>query len=289
MRAKGIAVRSGDTVPYVICAPHCISSSGSYAERARHVDEVRESNGTLVPDPEWYLNQQVLPPCARLLESLEGTDMATLAQCLGLDATKFRAPVHNTHTDELRTLDSQIPDSERFKMARSLNVPCPTCKSQYEVHGIARANSHGISSGLMCPLCSYLPPSAQLATRLSLLIRSCIREYHAFSVQCDEPSCALMSRLLTVCGSQCVRPQCSGRMTEVYSDKMLYEQLQYFAALLNIERVASRLDTSVSDIRALRDTHAEHITRMSQTVDSYLSVSARKYVDLSSLFSFCSI
>ncbi|KAJ2141984.1 DNA-directed DNA polymerase alpha catalytic subunit pol1 [Coemansia sp. RSA 564] len=289
MRAKGIAVRSGDTVPYVICAPHCISSSGSYAERARHVDEVRESNGTLVPDPEWYLNQQVLPPCARLLESLEGTDMATLAQCLGLDATKFRAPVHNTHTDELRTLDSQIPDSERFKMARSLNVPCPTCKSQYQVHGIARANSHGISSGLMCPLCSYLPPSAQLATRLSLLIRSCIREYHAFSVQCDEPSCALMSRLLTVCGSQCVRPQCSGRMTEVYSDKMLYEQLQYFAALLNIERVASRLDTSVSDIRALRDTHAEHITRMSQTVDSYLSVSARKYVDLSSLFSFCSI
>ncbi|KAJ1851914.1 DNA-directed DNA polymerase alpha catalytic subunit pol1 [Coemansia sp. RSA 1822] len=290
MRAKGTAVRSGDTVPYVICAPHCVpAGNGSYAERARHVDEVRESNGSLVPDPEWYLNQQVLPPCARLLESLDGTDMATLAQCLGLDAAKFRAPVHNAPADELRTLDSQIPDSERFKHARSLCVPCPTCKSPYDVHGIARATSRGIVSGLACPACNYLPASAQLATRLTMLIRSCIREYHAFAVQCDEPSCALTTRLLTVCGAQCVRPQCSGRMAELYSDKALYEQLQYFAALLNVERVASRLNTSIGDIRALRDSHAEHITRMSQTVDSYLSVSARKYVDLASLFSFCSV
>ncbi|KAJ1818574.1 DNA-directed DNA polymerase alpha catalytic subunit pol1, partial [Coemansia sp. RSA 2599] len=125
---KGAVIRAGDTVPYVICDPRCPGllvngepiSSGSYAERARHPDEIRESNGQLYPDFEWYLNQQVLPPCARLLEPLSGTDMATLARHLGLDPTRYRSTTLTSSSydpDTLRTLDSQIPDSERFKFA----------------------------------------------------------------------------------------------------------------------------------------------------------------------------
>ncbi|KAJ2354433.1 DNA-directed DNA polymerase alpha catalytic subunit pol1 [Coemansia sp. RSA 2618] len=291
MRAKGAAVRSGDSIPYVICAPQCIGegASGSYAERARHPDEVRESNGALYADAEWYLNQQVLPPCARLLEPLAGTDMATLAQCLGLDASKYHAPAQAAQTDgQLRTLDSQIPDAERFKLARPLVVVC-ACAHEFQVHGVARRSARGVESGLACPACRSVPPAHVLATRLLMLIRRCVREYHAFAMQCDEPSCALVSRLLTVTGARCLRPQCSGRMAELYSDKMLYHQLLYFAALLSVERSAARLDASVDEIRPLRDQHPEHIARMASVVDSYLSVSARKFVDLASLFSFCSV
>ncbi|KAJ2455895.1 DNA-directed DNA polymerase alpha catalytic subunit pol1 [Coemansia sp. RSA 2336] len=278
MRAQGKAVRSGESIPYVVCKVE----GESYAERARHPDEALE------PDYEWYLNQQVLPPCARLLEPLSATDMSSLAQCLGLDATKYRA-VSQPAPDALRTLDSQISDAERFQSSRPFTIDCPKCHKEYHVQGIARLVDGKLESGLACSFCKHLPSSAFVATQLMLRIRQYVREYYAFTAQCDEPSCALTTRILTVVGSRCLRPQCSGRLVAVFSDKDLYYQLQYFAALLNPDRSAIRLQMPAAEIRLLQDSHQEHLSRLSNVVDSYLSVSARKFVDLSSLFSFCCV
>ncbi|KAJ1961736.1 DNA-directed DNA polymerase alpha catalytic subunit pol1, partial [Dipsacomyces acuminosporus] len=327
LREKGVAVRSGDTIPYIICDPGCPglnpaadgnsvqaqaqTSSGSYAERARHPDEIKESGGLLYPDADWYLNQQVLPPCARLLEPLAGTDMPTLAQHLGLDPSKFRSSLHSSSSgayndpDALRTLDSQISDAERFKFAKPFQATCQACKQRYEVSGIARhqhASDNGqqqhqqhqqqqqmLESGLVCTHCKHLPSAASLAIQLAIQIRGHVKEYYMFTMQCDEPSCGLQTRILSVAGSRCQRPQCSGRLFEAYSDKLLYHQLQYFGALLNVERSATRLGTTAAEVRAWRDRNPEHIAKLAKVVDSYLSVSARKFVDLSSLFSFCKI
>ncbi|KAJ2777982.1 DNA-directed DNA polymerase alpha catalytic subunit pol1 [Coemansia interrupta] len=303
LRAKGHTVRSGDTVPYIICDAQCpgletdASRQGSYAERARHPDEIRESQGALYPDVEWYLNQQVLPPCGRLLDPLDGTDMATLAQHLGLDATRFRHAAAATASsaydpEALRTLDSQIPDAERFKHAQPLTITCPACKAQFALEGIARKQPQaavGLQSGLLCPHCGHLPSLPLLATQMTLAIRRHIREYYAFNRVCDEPSCALTTRVLSVNATRCLRPHCSGTLHEVYSDKMLYHQLLYFAALLNIDRSATRLECTAAEVKILRDTHVEYISRLAVIVDTYLSVSARRFVDLNSLFSFCRI
>ncbi|KAJ2061398.1 DNA-directed DNA polymerase alpha catalytic subunit pol1 [Coemansia sp. S146] len=286
LRERGEPVRSGDTVPYIICDSKCTQDAGSYAERARHPDEILASQGALYPDYDWYLNQQVLPPCARLLEPL-ATDMAVLAQCLGLDPSKYRAPTAAPTDDALRTLDSQIPDTERFKLAQQFTPLCSQCKTTYVCDGIARSRDGAVDSGLACMHCGHLPSPASLATQLALQIRRHIREYYAFAAQCDEPACALKSRVLPVSGSRCLRPQCSGRMQEIYSDKQLYHQIQYFAAILAVDRSATRLETTSAQILTLRDRHSEHIMRLSSVVDNYLSVSARKFVNLSSLFSFC--
>ncbi|KAJ1806003.1 DNA-directed DNA polymerase alpha catalytic subunit pol1, partial [Coemansia sp. RSA 2599] len=175
----------------------------------------------------------------------------------------------------LRTLDSQIPDSERFKFARPFTPTCPSCKKPYCFDGIARQKSPGIESGLACTHCGHLPTIGFLANQLTLLIRSLIREYYAFVMQCDEPSCALKTRVLTVSGSRCLRPQCSGRLNEIFSDKLLYHQMQYFAALMNIERSAARLECTASEVKILRDKHIEYFKRLAMIVDMHLSVSAR--------------
>ncbi|KAJ2582893.1 DNA-directed DNA polymerase alpha catalytic subunit pol1, partial [Coemansia sp. RSA 1836] len=300
LRERGEAVRSGDTVPYIICDAKCASlppqdlGGGSYAERARHPDEIQASQGGLYPDYDWYLNQQVLPPCARLLEPMAGTDMCALAQCLGLDPAKYRAPTTQAPAeDALRTLDSQIPDTERFKLARQFTPICTACKAQYVCEGIARASTAAavaagsVDSGLACTHCKHVPSPAALATQLAIQIRKHIREYYAFTMVCDEPACALRSRVLPVSGTRCLRPHCTGRMHEIYPDKQLYHQIQYFAALLAVDRSATRLETTSAQIITLRDRHAEHIACLSAVVDGYLAVSARKFVDLSSLFSFC--
>ncbi|KAJ2836260.1 DNA-directed DNA polymerase alpha catalytic subunit pol1, partial [Coemansia sp. 'formosensis'] len=286
LRERGEPVRSDDTIPYIICDAKCPAMPQdltSYAERARHPDEIRASQGALFPDSDWYLNQQVLPPCARLLEPM-ATDMGALAQSLGLDPAKFRAPPAPSTEDTLRTLDSQISDAERFRLARPFMPTCPACRAAYVCDGIARA---GLDSGLTCTHCKHLPSPASLATQLALQIRRHVREYYAFAMRCDEPACNLVSRVLSVAGARCLRPQCSGRMHDVYPDKQLYHQIQYFAALLAVDRSATRLETTAAHIVTLRDRHPEHIMRLSAVVDNYLSVSARKFVNLSSLFSFC--
>ncbi|KAI9506594.1 hypothetical protein BX070DRAFT_186351 [Coemansia spiralis] len=308
LREKGTAVRLGDTIPYIICDPKCpgllctqdvngneTGSTGSYAERARHPDEIRDSGGELYPDFEWYLNQQVLPPCARLLEPMTGTDMSALAQCLGLDPSKYRGSVHSSgsafsDSDALRTLDSQITDAERFKFAQPFTATCPSCKKHFQVEGIARRidqSDTALESGLSCTHCKQMPSIGSLSTQLALQIRRHIREYYAFTMVCDEPSCGLHTRALSAAGTRCLRPNCSGKLHETYSDKMLYHQLQYFSALLNIDRSAVRLECPSTDVRVLRDRHVEYIRALVIVVDNYLSVSARKFVNLSSLFSFC--
>ncbi|KAI7832947.1 hypothetical protein BX661DRAFT_203935 [Kickxella alabastrina] len=308
LRQKGIAVRAGDTIPYIICDAQCpgmmstasaanltdpnAALTGSYAERARHPDEIKESAGQLYPDFQWYLNQQVLPPCGRLLEPLSGTDMPTLAQHLGLDPTKYRSAITSTtsnDTDTLRTLDSQIPDTERFKFAHLFTPTCPGCKTQYVFEGVARAKNGSLESGLACSHCGHMPSPPFLVSQLTLQIRRHIRDYYSFVMVCDEPSCSAKSRVLTVAGSRCLGSQCSGKMHEIYSDKMLYHQLQYFSALLNVDRSAVRLETTSADVRALCERHYECIKRLNAVVETHLMVSARKFVNLSALFSFCRI
>ncbi|EFJ41338.1 hypothetical protein VOLCADRAFT_107737 [Volvox carteri f. nagariensis] len=63
--------------------------SGSLAERARHLEELRD-NPSLEVDVEYYLAQQIHPVVSRLVSHIEGTDAAHIADCLGLDPTKYR-------------------------------------------------------------------------------------------------------------------------------------------------------------------------------------------------------
>ena len=50
-------------------------------------------------DYEWYLSQQIHPPISRLLNPIEGTDSGRIAECLGLDASKFRHEVSYSAKD----------------------------------------------------------------------------------------------------------------------------------------------------------------------------------------------
>ena len=77
MKARGINVRPGDTIGYVICQ----TESSGLAEKAFSVDEMQR-NGLKI-DMEWYIKQQVHPPISRLCQHIEGTDSARLADCLG--------------------------------------------------------------------------------------------------------------------------------------------------------------------------------------------------------------
>jgi len=86
MREKQQTVRIGQVIPYIFCIASTDDKSDvklTQAERAKHPDELRRSEGTLLIDHEFYLSNQILPPIERLCDPIEGTDRARLAECLG--------------------------------------------------------------------------------------------------------------------------------------------------------------------------------------------------------------
>lgn len=90
------------------------------------------TNVIVTIDYEYYLNQQVHPPLDRLCGPIEGTDATRLADCLGLDTSKFRSVVRSdTQDQELQTLGSQLSDAERYKDAEPLELRCRGCQSTF--------------------------------------------------------------------------------------------------------------------------------------------------------------
>ncbi|KAG6815278.1 hypothetical protein H0H93_010352 [Arthromyces matolae] len=119
MKAKGGTSRAGDVIPYVFClAEGEESAKTGQADRAKHPDEVRRAGSDLKIDFEYYLAHQVLPPIERLCEPIEGTDRARLAECLGLDPSRYRTS-NDSRIAKRSLYDADIA-KENFLLRRSM-------------------------------------------------------------------------------------------------------------------------------------------------------------------------
>ncbi|MCO5594651.1 hypothetical protein L7F22_048684 [Adiantum nelumboides] len=108
------------------------------ADRAFHPDDLRKQDSDKRIDFEHYLSLQILPPIERLCDSIEGTDRSRLAQCLGLDPDKYKVANSNelkSNDWELKTVDSLIPDEERYSKCQELKIRCLKCRKLSTLKG----------------------------------------------------------------------------------------------------------------------------------------------------------
>ncbi|KAJ1580306.1 hypothetical protein NDA11_003538 [Ustilago hordei] len=234
MKQRGGSARMGDVIPYIFCLGEDGSSSSktAQAERAHHPDELRRKDSELKVDYEHYLALQLLPPVERLCESIEGTDRSRLAECLGLDPTKYS---HSTTSSagagvgagetEFATLDSQIPDQVRFAQCEPLTLTCPSCRQRSTFLGPAHRPTsttpriltdatntkeetrNAIStSGIRCTnaTCSLPLPLATVTIQLELSIRTHISRYYAGWTECSDRNCASRTRMASVYAKRCL-------------------------------------------------------------------------------------
>ncbi|KAI9145154.1 DNA polymerase family B-domain-containing protein [Paraphysoderma sedebokerense] len=290
MKGKGQNIRVGDTIPFVICQ---VEDSGiSYALRAYHPDDVAKAENNLKIDYEWYLQQQVHPPVARLCEPIEGTDNARIADCLGLDASKYHVSSANSlETEQLQTLDSLISDEEKFKDADKLFVKCINCGEVCMWEGVVRMSGSIPQPGNLCPnpSCNQMLPLPSLICQLTLAIRSHIIKYQNAYLVCDDASCLNRTRSMTVYGKRCLlAPKCKGTMRYEYSAHTLYRQLTYYESLFDTEKFKAKLKSDDPKIHAVA-AQAVPMQQLKATVTKYLDQNSRRYVDLTRLFSFCKV
>jgi DNA polymerase alpha subunit A len=264
------------------------------------------------PDIDYYLHKQILPPVERLCAPISGTDVTRLADCLGLDTTRYR--VSNASNDGgavdagIQPLESQIPDAVRFKDAAPLPLRCRACKRVFTYAGMlppppADEKERQIASvgheGIRCPAaaCGAVLPTLSLAAQLDAQLKRHVARYYAGWLRCDDAACGARTRQMSVYGHRCLGPRgvglgCLGRMRYEYSEKALYNQLLYFASLFDVDKAKKSLGKVGVDaeerqkLEILAENSRERFGTARDVVNGYLERNGRQWVQMDSLFGF---
>ncbi|KAF8920856.1 hypothetical protein CPB85DRAFT_1372860 [Mucidula mucida] len=287
MIAKGQAAKGGDVIPYIFCLPDSKESTkNTLADRARHPDDLRKADSDLKIDYEYYLANQILPPIERLCDPIEGTERTRLAECLGLDPARYRVTAASSFSEEraFSSLDSQISDAERFKEATPFVVTCRKCSHLNTFSAINERKCTKAECHAPIALCS-------MQVQLEIQIRQHIARFYEGWTVCDDPTCGFRTRMMGVYGGRCRRRACVGRVAFEYSDSHLYDQLRFYLSLFDGERAikSSTGSSTEEEVKVLVSKHSDFFDSMTACVEKYLDQCGRRWVEMSSIFSFMKI
>ncbi|XP_052722815.1 DNA polymerase alpha catalytic subunit isoform X4 [Vigna angularis] len=141
----------GDTIPYIICYEQGGSSgsAGGIAQRARHPEELKGEQGTWLIDIDYYLSQQIHPVVSRLCASIQGTSPERLADCSGLDSSKFHHKSCEAFNDDSSSLLlSAANDEERYRGCEPLVLSCPSCSGTFDCPPVSKYICCLLESGM---------------------------------------------------------------------------------------------------------------------------------------------
>jgi len=271
-------------------------------KRSYTPQDVLKPDSGLLPDVEYYLYKQIFPPIERLCAPIPGTDSVRLAECLGLDTRKYQISASsgtNPQSSEISPLESQIPDAVRFRDAARFHLRCRACHHISTFEGLCDSTEMCTPEGLVCSSAECRKPFSTMAivAQLEAQIRAQTSNYYDGWLICDDPSCGNRTRQISVYGHRCLGPGgkaegCLGRMSYEYSEKKLYNQLLYFAAIWDVEKAKTkaRSEREYSGLRdrvmVLAETNKEDFAMVKAVVDGYLKKCGRQWVEMDSLFGF---
>ncbi len=300
--ARGKNVRVNDVMSYIVTMGDESTKGLPAPKRSYTPQDVLKADSGLVPDVEYYLYKQIFPPIERLCAPIPGTDSVRLAECLGLDVRKYQINTTNGNSQqntEIFPLESQIPDSVRFRDAARLGLRCRQCEHTTIFEGLCESTALCTPEGILCGNADCQKPFTRMAivTQLEAQIRVQTCAYYEGWLVCDDPSCGNRTRQMSVYGHRCLGPQgraegCLGRMSYEYSEKKLYNQLLYFAALFDTEKAKNKAKSEKEyaerrdRIVVLAETNKGRFEGVKAVVDGYLRKCGRQWVEMDTLFGF---
>ncbi|EXJ58249.1 DNA polymerase alpha subunit A [Cladophialophora yegresii CBS 114405] len=300
--SRGKSVRVNDVMSYIVTMGDEQTKALPAPKRSYTPQDVQKPDSGLVPDVEYYLYKQIFPPIERLCAPIPGTDSVRLAECLGLDVRKYQINTSNgtsQQNTEIFPLESQIPDTIRFQDAARLNLRCRACKDVTVFEGLCDSTESCTPDGILCSNveCKQTFSSLSIVTQLESQIRAQTSAYYEGWLACDDPSCGNRTRQMSVYGHRCLGPSgraegCLGRMSYEYSEKKLYNQLLYFAALFDAEKAKNKAKTEKEygqkkdRVVVLAETNKAAFEAIKAVVDGYLRKCGRQWVEMDTLFGF---
>ncbi|XP_055704301.1 DNA polymerase alpha catalytic subunit isoform X2 [Phlebotomus papatasi] len=278
--------KKGDTVSYVICQD---GTDKSHMQRAYHLDEL-QLNPDLKIDAEYYLTQQIFPVISRLCEPLDGTNISRLAQCLGLDAKKYRSMEEKMDredelNDDVNTLVKT--SAQKYHFCEKFSFKCVSCHQENPMAAAVKrvdANLVPVLAACVNPDCK-IPPYEYLAgiqNQLIMKLRTFLDRFYENWMVCDDNVCSHNTRIITHVLSSNDRPVCcacgNGNLVRQYSETDLYTQIRYFQYIFDLTQPQykkMKIAPQVEDAYQV----------LKETVDRFLGRSAYCIVNLGTIFS----
>jgi DNA polymerase alpha subunit A len=182
-------------IPYIICAVIGEEEAKGGKKQQKHLadkayspDELIEQKGKLEIDTQYYITQQIMPPITRLIEHIDGINIDFVAQCLGVDPTKYKYSSGkgndhdaendpNVHNAILKTeTQKQLKDRSiaRFTMC----CPNPNCGVQFEFPGVFQTSNKNGISGMQCEDCKEVVPHKFIKNKIQLFLRHLLEVYY---------------------------------------------------------------------------------------------------------------
>ncbi|KAK4416185.1 DNA polymerase alpha catalytic subunit [Sesamum alatum] len=292
---------AGDTVPYIICCEQGNGSTSSVgiAQRARHPDELKRDNGNWMVDIDYYLAQQIHPVISRLCASIQGTSPSRLADCLGLDSSKFQnKSIDYVSNDPSSLLSFALDDEERYRGCEPLTLSCPSCSGTFECSPILSSvcafintkpadmqagSTNNFWQNLRCPKCpeegdgGRISP-AIIANQVKRQAEGLMSTYYKGLMMCDDETCNYATRSVNLRvlgdserGTTCPNyPRCNGHLMRKYTEADLYRQLSYFCYTLDTVRCIDKIEgdnrmpveKELAKIRPLVETAASTVQKI---------------------------
>ena len=219
----GKHLRAGDTVSFVICLD---GTKNPATQRGYHIEEVRQTQtavteSNLKVDIEYYLSQQLLPVVSRLVDPIDGTDPAIIAEMLGVEVKRSMI---THHVQVQLELDPALNSGDhKYDICKALMICCPKCHESIEIrHLFTRLNKHSkdlikldpkdlsLDQSLFkltlsgCDHCGTQfpsPPPANLCFYFELQlikqIQNLINTFYVKELHCDDHACCNRTRYLT--------------------------------------------------------------------------------------------
>ncbi|EDW81452.1 uncharacterized protein Dwil_GK12074 [Drosophila willistoni] len=285
-REKNRRYKKGDMVDYVICVD---GSTNAAMQRAYHLDELK-TNENLKLDTNYYLGNQIHPVVTRMVEVLEGTDASRIAECLGLDATKFRQNVQRVQREMTEQSEGESllkTTLQRFRLCEPFRFPCVACKTEQLMATAYRPgpNSTHVPVLQHCSNteCSTAPLQylAYIRNHLQLSIKTYTQRFYKNWLVCDHPDCNYNTRTFTA-KKEMRRPLCykckSGSLLRQYTEQDLYQQLCYLRFMFDLNK------QQVQQKSTLTPELEQAYRYLYEAVDQQLQSSAYKVISLKKIF-----
>jgi DNA polymerase alpha subunit A len=299
---RGKTIRVNDVMSYIVTMGDEQTKGLPAPKRSYTPQDVLKAGSGLQPDIEYYLLKQIFPPIERLCAPIPGTDSVRLAECLGLDTRKYQINTSssvNQQNAEIFPLESQIPESIRFKDVARFTLRCRFCHESAVFDGLCASTAMCSPTGLVCTnsACEKPYSTISIIAQLESRIRAQTSQYYEGWLVCDDPSCGNRTRQISVYGLRCLGSRgraegCLGKMCYEYSDKRVYNQLLYFAGLWDVDKAKEKAKSikEFEDVKervvVLAESNRAMFGVVKDVVDGYLRKCGRQWVDMGGLFGF---
>lgn len=277
--------KKGDMVDYIICDD---GTANPATQRAYHLDEIKSSEHLKV-DKIYYLAHQIHPVIWRMCDPLEGTDASRIAQCLGLDPSKFKMAAQRSQQEKM---DDGVGESlvktslQRFLQCEKFEFTCVACKANNIVASAFKPAANRSYDAVLAKCsnneCAANPYQYVISIRnqLILAMRKYIRRFYEHWLVCDDPACNSNTRRYShVTHSR--RPVCltckKGILVRQYSERDLFNQLTYLQYMFDLSKHHQKNVNLTPEIEAA-------YAMLKETVEQQLDKSAFCTISLAKLF-----